>query len=126
SPICPYAVGDVLTTTSSIAPSSRWPETSWSEIKDRSILGAGKRSVGAVGGEESHVLSVEEMPNHRHIVAYYGAHTGWSGLSPNTFWTDTDNGYVQDRDVQSTATGGSSSHNNLHPYYVARLWLRTG
>lgn len=109
----------------------------WEQIKDRFILAAGDTySAGSTGGEASHTLADNEMPNHTHIVtAYYNY--GWNvktGLElgevftssnhvnitgSQSIGTDTGRGYLG-----TSASGGGQPHNNMPPYYSAYIWRR--
>jgi microcystin-dependent protein len=79
------------------------------DLRNRFILGAGSTyAVGAVGGEETHKLTIDEMPSHSHShltgEACYGGYS--SAGSSNA-------GYVP-----STSVGGGQAHNNMPPYYA--------
>lgn len=125
-----YRVGDLFLTTIATNPSNflggTWElygpgrclvcvDTSQSEFN----------SVKKTGGEKTHTLSVDEMPQHSHIFQYgygyqvggtggsysYGANnkqTGWSGLG-------TPIAYM----------GNSQAHNNLQPFITCYVWIRT-
>ncbi len=86
------------------------------DLRDRFVLGAGGRySVGAKGGEETHTLTVNEMPGHTHgfLVGDEPREGRGSVLM-----------YVEESDTVSTRSGaiknagGSQSHNNMPPYYA--------
>lgn len=52
---CPYAVGDVYITSKAGNPSTRWPGTSWTQIKDCFLLAAGDSyKAGSTGGSKTH------------------------------------------------------------------------
>ena len=52
---CPYAVGDVYITSKAGNPSTRWPGTSWTQIKDCFLLAAGDSyKAGSAGGSKTH------------------------------------------------------------------------
>ena len=123
---CPYEVGDVLTTRNAADPATRWPGTSWQRITDRFILGAGGNyGVGATGGEASHVLTVNEMPEHAHHFPkedqtengmYFGStYNACPNVAPDGKYWWSISGY----------TGGSAAHNNMPPYVALYVWERT-
>lgn len=128
---CPYEVGDVLTTRNAADPATRWPGTSWQRITDRFILGAGgSYGVGATGGEASHVLTVNEMPEHAHGLWYawsdapevggnWKAQMVWSTTGGAGTWPNWSSLY------DAASTGGSAAHNNMPPYLALYIWERT-
>lgn len=104
----------------------------WSMLTDRFILGAGgKYAVGLNGGEETHILTVDELPSHKHGmhammngnikkgVGYYqtNAQNGnlWSLLSNGE--TNTTGGLVIEN------TGGNKPVNMLPPYATMYIWV---
>lgn len=36
------------------------------DLRDKTVLGAGNRSIGDTGGAETHSLAISEMPTHQH------------------------------------------------------------
>ncbi|WP_308583519.1 phage tail protein [uncultured Pseudomonas sp.] len=75
---------------------------------------------GAVGGEYSHVLSVNEMPAHTHTNPQGGVlGTGGSLTSGD----DTTDNVMSN--PQSSSTGGNEAHNNMPPYLAVHMWQRT-
>lgn len=95
------------------------------DLRGRFILGVGQgggltnRNIGERGGEENHVLNINEIPAHSHVYAYdrWGggserAHNGGS-WGNNRSRTDTTN------------TGGNQAHNNMPPYYVLAYIMKT-
>ena len=93
------------------------------DLRDRFVLGWGSRSIGDVGGEERHTLTVDEMPSHTHdagSLTARGATGGGGGLEAS--------GAVP-ASVSVTgntgSTGGDASHNNMPPYYVLAFIMKT-
>ena len=81
------------------------------DLRGRFILGVSdSHAVNSTGGEETHTLSVNEMPSHNHTYRY-------SGSDPDTIATTTtvtrDGGYMN-----TSSTGGNKPHNNMPPYYA--------
>lgn len=93
-----------------------------------SVSGAGLtvKPVGAQGGEESHLLSLGEMPIHNH--SYYALvnNNGWwangfsnTGFSPNQWWP------LKPNDNPTGNSGGNQPHNNMPPYYALAFIMKT-
>lgn len=110
----------------------------WVRIEGRFLLGAGSGyTAGDTGGEATHKLTTNEMPQHSHSFSYM-AYTN-SGTGTIVALVDHD-GYpikassanrngVQSRHNVNYAdignTGGYDAHNNMPPYLVVYIWKRT-
>lgn len=71
------------------------------------------RIVGEKGGEETHSLSIEEMPSHVHTGGVSGADANDASLNSNTI------------NIPTGATGGSTPHNIMNPYGVVNFFIHT-
>lgn len=95
----------------------------WERITDVFLLGAGNSyALGAVGGEEKHTLTVDEMPSHNHTGLY-----GSAFVNSNVHITDTSGStaWAGSQAYQTTAnTGGSQPHNNMPPYRAVYMYRR--
>ena len=70
--VCPYWVGDILTTMSKIQPAQRWPGTSWERITDCFLRAADStHPAGSTGGAWEVTQTVEQLPSHTHAYASY-------------------------------------------------------
>lgn len=110
-------------------PAEIWGGTTWeidTAYQGRVLVGSGgSYSLGATGGEETHPLTIEEMPNHSHtengeVVGYKsggGLDMNWVSEPAGSFATST--GY------QTSTVGSSQPHNNMPPYKVVNYWKRT-
>ena len=92
----------------------------WEQIKDRFVLSAGENhTVGEVGGEETHTLTVSEMPSHKH--GFDGASNLGTASGGNFAVAHVPDGNQQD---YITETGGGAAHNNMPPYLTVYTWKR--
>ena len=88
------------------------------DLRDRFIVGAGSTyGVGDTGGENTHTLTIPEIPSHRHTLKEYNTYNGLESISyaeassPRTKYT----GYE----------GGGDPHENRPPYYALCYIMKT-
>ena len=124
-----YPVGSIYMSVNDTSPTTLFGGT-WERIKDTFLLSAGDTYAGgSVGGEASHTLTVDEMPNHRHVglgidgVYVFGWDTG-NQLGTNFDYQLEQTDQTSDR-LQTGYTGGSQAHNNMPPYLTVFVWKRT-
>lgn len=60
-----YPVGSVYISAIDTDPAMLFGGT-WEKIHDSFLLASGSRQIGATGGEETHMLTLEELPAHSH------------------------------------------------------------
>jgi microcystin-dependent protein len=75
-------------------------------------------TLGGKGGEESHILSVAEMPSHTHAPPVTVTYNGNAGADRRILATNSGLWSSGDSYNNVTSTGGGGSHNNLQPYIV--------
>ena len=120
-----YPVGSIYMSVNNIEPSVLFGGT-WEPLEDRFLLGASTTyEAGATGGEATHTLTINEMPQHSHTSCYS------SGGSTDATWgysyTDTGGKFTDSTNPQSSgigATGGGAAHNNMPPYLCVYMWKR--
>lgn len=141
-----YPVGSIYMSVSSTSPASLFGGT-WERIEARFLLGAGApygnsdnyfgpmsgvqwyAVAGSTGGQDFHLLTVDEMPNHAHrqmlIASTKNDQPGDSnatGYSSNIRWAL--NMVVSESTENTVSTGLGLHHNNMPPYLVVYMWKR--
>lgn len=138
----------IITTGSSTSPAALYDGTSWTQIKDQFLIGAGgSYSLGSTGGSTSHTLTVAEMPAHSHggSINAVGNHNHTihdaGGSSINAILTSTG---ASSQKIFSTTTASFSNSGNhghsvsigyagsgwafslMNPYIGKYMWRRVG
>lgn len=119
-----YPVGCYFETSdTSFDPNTAWGGT-WAEDTAGRVLVAQDSgtfaTIGAEGGEETHKLTIAEMPSHRHTTTTAGSRGKAQAQ------TSGSSGYAWNADGGNSGfTGGDGAHNNLQPYKVIKRWHRT-
>lgn len=120
-----YPVGSIYMSVNSTNPANLFGGT-WTQLKDRFLLGAGSTYTnGSTGGEASHTLTENEMPSHSH--GQYVTVSSGGSLSANCDYDSYASGKARKsaQNVSTDPTGGGNSHNNMPPYLVVYMWQRT-
>lgn len=128
--ICPYWVGDILTTMSEIAPAQRWPGTTWEQITDCMLRAADDtHPAGSTGGAWEVVQTVDQMPSHGHSIAgsYATAPNGawfpaWQAVTSST----SGGGGGQYYPVSIMSSGGDKPMPITNKYTACYMYRRTG
>ena len=93
------------------------------DLRGRVLLAAGQGpglsnyAIGQQGGEETHTLTVSEMPSHAHVIP--GLSTGQAATvreANNNNNAVTVQSTAQSGTQSTQSTGGGQPHNNLQPY----------
>lgn len=82
-------------------------------------------SIGSVVGEETHTLTIEELAEHNHNLAYlYDLTKGYKNAFIPTTTVENPTNYTSDiKTIQNT--GGNQPHNNVQPSKIVNRWHRT-
>lgn len=130
---CPYEVGDILQTKNAALPSERWPGTEWAAIETFLLGASTEHTMGSIGGEETHTLTEQELPNINGKlagVAYNGYGENITGpFHETTFSSPTGQRTLFGSTVSGAYgmtfhIGGDESHNNMPPYTAVYIWER--
>ena len=66
-----YPIGSILEMTSAENPSTLFPNTTWEQIEGKFLLSSNSsHSLGSTGGDETHALTIGEIPNHSHTISH--------------------------------------------------------
>ena len=104
----------------------------WERIQDRFLLAAGSTyAAGNTGGEATHTLTYNEMPNHSHGMAikYYlgnsgtGTHSG-DAITGHVGASSTLSTYHAIPAQATDSQGNGAAHNNMPPYLAVYVWKR--
>lgn len=94
----------------------------WTRLQSRFLWGTTTSgTIGATGGEQTHKLTISEMPAHTHAVnsrTVYSTSGSGNGLTIQKYGSETENPAIYE-------TGGGAAHNNMPPYVNVAIWRRT-
>lgn len=110
----------------------------WEKVEGKFLLGSSSsHPAGNTGGEESHTLTIDEMPRHNHRVQAPNYNTANTTVTQAGIVLNQGNNWVQPgannlngdvfADVAANAatfTGGGQAHNNMPPYLSVDMWRR--
>lgn len=88
--------------------------------RGRTLIGAGQgagltnRALGATGGNETHILTVPEMPAHTHTFGTSGS--GGGGISSGG----------QSAPQNTSSAGNGNAHNNMQPFMSVNVYIYAG
>jgi microcystin-dependent protein len=89
-------------------------------------------NLGQSGGEQSHTLSISELPTHTHILraSSVGATTNvpsnttpWGNTSPTNVYNDAGSNLVAMKPAVIANIGGNQPHLNMQPYLVINFCI---
>lgn len=117
-----YPVGSIYMSINNVSPATLFGGK-WVQIKGRFLLGASDvYKANTTGGEATHTLTNNEMPNHQHSIWFpnsggeQSAEIGYPEAgSKNTYYAEAS---------KTSGRGGGAAHNNMPPYLVVYMWRR--
>lgn len=120
-----YPVGSIYMSVNSTNPKNLFGGT-WEQIQGKFLFGMDSSyPAGSTGGEITHGLTIDEMPQHGHTIYYPNSGGPYNkanisypeGSGINMTWCA--------EMCKTAATGGSAAHNNMPPYLSVYIWKRT-
>lgn len=117
-----YPVGSIYQSMSTTSPADFIGRT-WTKIK---TFLYGADTAKETGGEATHTLTVNEMPNHQHMANSWWIGNGSLGIN-SSGWAHRDSGTstANPQNIGTYHTGGGQAHNNMPPYTTCFIWYRT-
>lgn len=120
-----YPIGSIFISINDTSPFEVMGVGTWEKIEDTFLLAAGtKYKNGSTGGEDAHVLTINEMPKHSHKMKYDSV--GWTAIKQSS----GTNGIVEynkssyDGQYSTEEVGNGNAHNNMPPYLAVNMWKR--
>ena len=117
-----YPVGSIYMSVNTVSPSLLFGGT-WEKLQDVFLLGANNTNLGSRGGEQTHTLSVNEMPEHTHVQNTHTHAQNSHGHSPgsgrNFMTAPTGSSWGEEAGGSISGTGkyfvySSSSNHNVY------------
>ena len=124
-----YPVGSIYISVNNTNPGTLFGGT-WEQIKDVFLLSAGdKHNAGDTGGEETHILKVNEMPAHSHDLQVWNKNDSGSlgrwAINDIVWYNNIKGEGKTNYWVGGTGrVGGGQAHNNMPPYLTVYVWKR--
>ena len=121
-----HPVGSIYTSTKPTDPHELFGGT-WEPIQDTFLWCAGpKHAAGTTGGEETHTLSILEMPLHSHRYNRLPQSYDNTDFSKNdqANFAESVRSSSNTEYAQTGKTGASQPHNNMPPYKSVYAWQR--
>ena len=117
-----YPVGSIYMSINNVSPATLFGGK-WVQIKGRFLLGASDvYKANTTGGEATHALTTDEIPNHQHSIWFpnsggeQSAEIGYPEAgSSKTYYAEAS---------KTAGAGGGAAHNNMPPYLVVYMWRR--
>lgn len=116
-----YPVNSIYISYSHTSPAELFGGT-WTRIVNSFLWGITESgTVGGTGGEQTHKLTVNEIPSHTHNLTHFASPvngSAWGVLGSggaNINWEDSQ---------ATSVSGGGGAHNNMPPYTNVSIWRR--
>lgn len=133
-----YPVGAIYISTVSTSPKTLFGFGTWSQLKNRFLVGAGDTyDANATGGSATHKLTAAELPKQDGTITMHGTYAGTPiaavtgvfnarSTVSNKYMSGGTGTSTSSIDVIGYSNGGSgTAHNNLPPYLAVYMWKRT-
>jgi hypothetical protein len=116
---CILPVGIIIQLYSHSNPNTMYPGTTWERLINTFLWGCDSSGdIGITGGEKTHKLTVNELPEHTHGSVY----SGNVDATKTHAWLASGGSAMAYGTIE---TGGGAAHNNMPPYTQVSIWRRT-
>ena len=120
-----YPVGSIYMSVNATNPKDLFGGT-WEKIQGRFLLGmSSSYPAGSQGGEATHTLTANEMPNHTHQFIDYWTVAAASGTGRQAVKFNNNMHSPESGGLSTGSSGGGQAHNNMPPYLAVYIWKRT-
>lgn len=120
-----YPVGSIYMSVNATNPKNLFGGT-WEQIQGRFLLGmSSSYPAGSQGGEATHTLTANEMPNHTHQYIDYWTVASASGTGRQAVKFNNNIYSPESGGLSTGSSGGGQAHNNMPPYLAVYIWKRT-
>ena len=120
-----YPVGSIYMSVNATNPKDLFGGT-WEQIKGRFLLGmSSSYPAGSQGGEATHTLTANEMPQHTHQYIDYWTVAAASGTGRQAVKFNNNNYSSESGGLSTRSSGSGQAHNNMPPYLAVYIWKRT-
>lgn len=119
-----YPVGSIYMSINDINPNLLFGIGEWEAIEDRFLLGVGIHTAGETGGEETHLLTIDELPSHSHQYIRHAFGVNDPDPSTGNDSYGVTNKSVDEKLGTTKVSGGGQPHNNMPPYLAVYIWKR--
>lgn len=132
---CPYQVGDIMFTATATNPSSRYPNTEWTQIQGKFIYGQDStHALNSGGGSADAIIPAHRHPTaargYRYLLTHGSVDGGEMSMQTGTgrhypfMYTRSDSAYW-DTEEYTGSVGEAVRGKNMPPYITKYIWQRT-
>lgn len=122
-----YPVGSYYISHNSTSPAELFGGT-WYRIENQFLWACpADGTIGSTGGEQTHTLTVAEMPYHSHPILLNSSTGSYDTWDYSYGAAKANRSYFSQgpADPIIGGTGGTGAHNNMPPYISVAIWRRT-
>lgn len=120
-----HPVGSIYQSTVATSPATLFGG-SWTVIESRFLLAASSAyPAGSTGGEATHTLTIEEMPEHYHSIGNGEIYNALGDYGYNGQMSKDPNSGQGVTYGRTNVAGSGCAHNTMPPYEAVYMWERT-